>query len=412
MNLENYRGVWRAGGSANAIVNHVIKERKAILKSFYGVKNDNALFQENKVAESLRFVLHDVRQGIYVLIRGGRPRFVIAVANLDFENTFSKVYQCQLSDWACNKILCNQTADAKFGWGCGMLKEIRAMLEDVTQKFTTKDCEFILNRRDLPMLRQDGESCYFFAGASKPKFACHLPVVSLYQGNKFFDFPMIEPTPPQHMKHVPWNRKKEIAFFRGSATGAGVKKETNARIALAWLDDRRARDKPRLLDAGIVSLTQRIKFTDQGLLKDARENVPKLVARVKMEDWSNYKYLIYVEGYSAALRMASMLSSKSVIIILKEEYSEANKLWYFNKFITCEYPTSNVFTYVLAAKNFKTSAHAIVARLDDLPELVIWLQSNDHVARILAENAYALYQSLISERLKFMHIQLNSFTAD
>ena len=93
MNLENYRGVWRAGGSANAIVNHVIKERKAILKSFYGVKNDNALFQENKVAESLRFVLHDVRQGIYVLIRGGRPRFVIAVANLNFENTFSKVYQ-------------------------------------------------------------------------------------------------------------------------------------------------------------------------------------------------------------------------------------------------------------------------------------------------------------------------------
>ena len=262
------------------------------------------------------------------------------------------------------------------------------------------------------MLRQDGESCYFFAGASKPKFACHLPVVSLYQGNKYFDFPMIEPTTPQHMKHVPWNQKKEVAFFRGSATGAGVKKETNARIALAWLNDRHARVKPRLLDAGIVSLTQRIKFTDQGLLKDSRENVPKFVARVKMEDWSTYKYLIYVEGYSAALRMAPMLSSKSVIIILKEEYSEANKLWYFNKFITCEYPTSDVFTYVLAAKNFKTSAHAIVAHVDDLPELVIWLKSNDHVARILAENAYALYQSLVSERLKFMHIQLNSFTAN
>lgn len=412
MNLENYHGVWRAGGNSSTIVNHVMQERKDILNRFYSVQSDVALYQESQVADSLRFVLHDVRQGIYVLIRGGKVRFVISIANLEFENTFSKIYQCQLTDWACNKILCNQPSDHKFGWGVGMLKDIRAMLVDVTQTVTTKDCEFILNRRDLPMLRKDGESCYSFAGARKPKYYCHLPIVSLYQGNSFYDFPMIEPTPPQHMKHVPWNDKKEIAFFRGSATGAGIDKHTNARIALAWLSHEHRKQKMRSLDAGLVGLTSRIKFTNRGLLKDSQQNVPGFVSRVKMEEWSRYKYIIYAEGYSAALRMGSMLSSKSVVIILKDQYSEANKLWYFNQLNICDYPNCDAFTCVVASKQFKTNAHVIAVFLKDLPELVIWLRSNDHVARILGENAYALYQSIASKRLQFMHTQLNSFTAN
>ena len=57
----------------------------------------------------------------------------------------------------------------------------------MSREHNIKDDEFFINRRDLPMLKKDGSSCYSFAGAKNPKHQCFLKVYSLYQGKDWLD---------------------------------------------------------------------------------------------------------------------------------------------------------------------------------------------------------------------------------
>ena len=287
-----------------------------------------------------------------------------------------------------------------------MLVDIRNTLEGVSREHDIKDDEFFVNRRDLPMLKKDNSSCYSCSGSNPPNHQCFLKVYSLYQGKEWLDLPFLEPSIQTKLKKVDWLEKKNTAFFRGSSTGLGTNEFSNKRIKLAAVGARHWHDgvfgEP-LMDIGIVSLSKREKivsvFEKYVLLdNDNIRNVPYLKEKVPIVEWSNWKYLIYAEGYSAALRLFPMLSSGSVIVFVKGT-STANQLWFFK--------------YLGFIDSFnitdKEDGHLIFLEdIENLEKVITFLRDNDEVAKKIAMNAYKLYEKLLSCRYEFLADVINN----
>ena len=82
-------------------------------------------------------------------------------------------------------------------------------------------------------------------------------------------------------------------------------------------------DKVPFLDAGIISYSKRSK-ANNGVLDfnnkyDMEKNGLGLVDFVDMKDQEKYKYIIYIEGNSAAYRLPYMLSLNSVVILVNSK---------------------------------------------------------------------------------------------
>ena len=84
---EETRGIIRIGGKTEEIVQFILNRRTEVLQNFLAW-DDQKIFCDEKLIESLKFVLNDVRQGIYVLFRLGRPRLIVSMCNTFYKNTF------------------------------------------------------------------------------------------------------------------------------------------------------------------------------------------------------------------------------------------------------------------------------------------------------------------------------------
>ena len=413
--------VHRVGGDATSVCDYVLRQRRQILRDFYALCDDDGadgLFAEAQVREGLLYVLEDVRQGIYVLFRGGRPRLVAVVCNILFENrwdtfpTTTAIEVCEkgaLSSknwWTSNGILCTTPADSHYGWGLGMIMDVFALLMDLATE-EIYDAEFILNRRDLPMVRRDGQSCFadFVTCPPPRRHNPSLPVLSLFQGGEWRDLPLIEPTfVNEPLPEVPWDEKKRVVFFRGSCTGRGVTAETNPRIALATFSFEQ--NDETAFDCKLTGLSKRLKFTAKNVVeKDDLRNVPPLGERVDMNRWSEYKFLVYVEGYSAALRMMPMLSARSVIFFLQNGgmSSTAPDLWFFDKLVFADW-----YETFHTQKLSPTNANMIL--VEDPSAISYFLPTllaHDDIAKELADNAFCLWRELKSSRSSFFASTIN-----
>jgi hypothetical protein len=435
-------GLIRLGGNTTDLLEFATAKRESCLRNYYELQNPlggyNFEQETPNFTESLKFVLNDVRQGIYVMIRGGKPRLILQLANLQYKNTFGQIsflsgdsYEyCRKrshsqkrklngswvdfeSCWASNRILCTTSADARFGWGVGMCAEIVCILERTSTEHTLYDTEFIINKRDLPMLKINGESCYGFANARAPKHLCQLRVFSIYQGITWRDLAFIDPHDASPIRIVQWDKKFECGFFRGTSTGSGTTENTNARIALAFEGSKHWHDYSLwehqgvpLLDIGLVGISKREKFIELGVVsRDDMGSVPYLRPRVPIYEWGKWKYLFYVEGYSAALRLFSMLSTGSVVVIITDSYSDADKLWFFDSMDILDYESVNFATDV---QNGNICAHVISCSVKNAASLVSWLKANDMVARQLATNAMKLFNHLSSTRIAYMARSFNA----
>ena len=87
-------GLIRLGGNTADLLEFATAKRESCLHDYYELPNPHGgyNFKEEtpNFTESLKFVLNDVRQGIYVMIRGGKPRLILQLANLQYKNTSGK----------------------------------------------------------------------------------------------------------------------------------------------------------------------------------------------------------------------------------------------------------------------------------------------------------------------------------
>lgn len=164
-----------------------------------------------------------------------------------------------------------------------------------------------------------------------------------------------------------WEKKKDVAVFRGGSTGCGGTPETNQRLKLATM---RSDD----LDVGITQYTSHLKFnspTDIETVKKVAPVVPKLT----WNQQSEYKYILHVDGNVVAYRLLKSMLTKSVILRVKSDYIH----W--------------------ADKYLKPDKHYIEVKSDlsDLQEKVDWCKKHDKKCKKIAERGYKFATKVLND---------------
>lgn len=426
----------RLYGDAGAVAADVLARRDEVLRSRFPAFGDDTLgtdAQRERVRDTLLCILHELRQGILVTVRHGHVRLVAVVANSRYRDRVVAArlrflvpgeggqerpvsvaayrrHKARLRPdlrveswvdadawWASNGILCQ--VNRTLGWGLGMLPAILADLRMVCGRYRVPDQDFVLNRRDAPMLPADGAHPYWFAGARfLTPHRIRLPVLSFYGGAGFLDRPLITPDPALRPRPCDWGSRAPVAFFRGTLTGHGTTAATNVRLAVAWLSEQH----PDLVDAGIIRLSPRDKVWNAEVRFDDPNQCPAPRDPVPMEAWTRYRYLLYCAGHSAALRLEPMLAMRSVVIMVRPDVPDpraADRLW-FHGYLRC--------AALQELPDAAATAHVVSAPVADLPDVVRYLRDNDGVARRLAENAAELHATLQDHRAAFMARELGA----
>lgn len=169
----------------------------------------------------------------------------------------------------------------------------------------------------------------------------------------------------------PWNTKYNAAVFRGSPTGIGTTPETNPRIRAHTMSPHPA------LDIGVSSTRLRRRVHSDGAsdtdctgwtFPPAKSFIP-FIAQKK------YKYIVHIEGNSAAFRLAEELGSGSCVLKVESRY----RLWF-----EC---------------NLSAWEHYIPIRhdLSNLKSTVEWCLDHDDECKSIAENALRFYNTYLGE---------------
>ena len=171
--------------------------------------------------------------------------------------------------------------------------------------------------------------------------------------------------------HVPWETRVPVAFWRGSTTGVPTVPKlgwrTLPRIRLSEI----SAEYPDLIDAGITNV---IQIRDSSALADLQSR-NLIRPHVGHQVFQQYKYQIDIDGNTNAwsgLFMRLMTGSP----VLKVASPLGWQQWYYTRLK----PWVN---YVPVDPN-----------MEDLPDKVKWLQSNDASARQIGEAGFALAESL------------------
>ena len=186
-----------------------------------------------------------------------------------------------------------------------------------------------------------------------------------------------------------WSKKKDVAVFRGMASGCGITIDTNKRLKVADL----AVDNPDVLDAGITNWNAKIKKTATGMMDVIDEKAFRfgLATPKSRKEMSEYKYLVHIEGHSAAFRMCYELSLNSVMLFVKGKY----EVW-CNQFL-------------------KDGVHYIAIKedLSDLVDKIKWCKKHDAECKKIADNAMKFYEKYLTKEgcFDYMECVLNQMAS-
>lgn len=372
---------------------------------------------------TMRYVFNEQRCGIFVKVYNNQVVLFCPIANEDYQNrwgnqlTFDSVdgtsdtyYQSKAAHAHVGDIIPDKTRWWKNGhvldnervrnpnehwqvWMDFFLVQIREMLEATCHHHYVPDVEFFINKRDSPQMP-------IHVASGK------IPVLSFYGGNDFADV-MIPTTEcwescrnviypssahhrgtyfPGHVRDfrsicmVPWEKRIPTAVFRGVATGKGTTVMTNQRLRVAQIDHEV--NDPTFLDAKLTGINSRDKVGDDGKVRYIQRNqLPFKVDRnhyIPMADQAKYKYVIYIDGHSAASRM-SLLLRMGACILKVGSICNAPNLWYSHLLKPWEH-------YI-----------PIKPDLSDLVETIHWCHNNDSLCNTIANNAYQFYKHQLNQ---------------
>ena len=277
--------------------------------------------------------------------------------------------------------------------------------------------EFFINKRDHPVLRHDLKEPYeriwggqppsivhpnniwvHYACRGSPDHSAHptqrleqptfASIKSFYTNVEFQDepFPTVQDWEmiwkPLHSSRIPFERRKDVAFFRGSATGYDVTAE-NPRIRAALI----SLENPSFVNARLTSWNTRHKFNKQGHITFLRPfQFPQIASKrnyVPMQNQDFYKYTLYIDGQVGASRLLRQLSTQSVVLFVQ---SKAPQPW--------------------ARMYLKDKVHCVYVRhdLDNLLETIQWCRDHDEQCREIVNNANILAQKMLTKEFAIKFI--------
>lgn len=282
------------------------------------------------------------------------------------------------------------------------------LLTTLCKERAVPDVEFFINRRDFPQFRKDGSEPYDqIYGEHQPllshNYEKYSPIISFSGNARFADIlmPTYEDwaravyqetgkvflrtcqTYPE-IKSVLWEKKIKKAVFRGSTTGMGVSngvdrkpEPVNQRLSAYVI----SRQHKSFIDYGITKWNLRprklYRYPYLETIEPQELKTPySLANRLSLQQQSEYKYILTLEGNVAAYRLSYELSSGSVVLLAKSKW----KMWYSNMLIPYTH-------YVPVQEN-----------LEDLVTQIIWCINNDEKCRQIASNAKKFYDKYLGTR--------------
>jgi uncharacterized protein (DUF1810 family) len=274
------------------------------------------------------------------------------------------------------------------------------MIENVCESFKPATCSFFLNKRDFPIITNNGTEPYFHIFGNDYKitddddiseWSCKfLPILSVCSSTKYLDIPI-----PTHddwinkdvsINDASWDTKIPKCVFRGSNTGFGIDIHTNPRLKALYLNE----THPKLLDIGITKWNTRPKIIKQQFKKLQVCNYYKLSKPLTYKEQSMYKYILHIDGHVAAFRLSMLFKMGSCILVCKSDIgdgtSEEWKLWFSEKIKAFDIKKYNKHGNI---HHHVETCHVITVASDlsDLVETIEWCIKNDNIARQIAQNA-------------------------
>ena len=399
----------------------------------YAIKTDIWEKYQNidgsSISNTFKYMFYKFKKGIFVKIVNNELKVFLPFSNSNFINEWSSnidtsnyneifKYVCEKDNrkynerntnnnfetWYCNNYLLRY--EYPINEGDTNVSIFKNILEELCDKRKIPDIEFFINRRDFPLHTTNCCEPYFDIWDSDKKrlvshdYEKYCPILSMSKTTLFED--ILIPTHEDWARvqsheniyfsksrisivkdsiKIKWSEKKPIAVFRGSSTGRGVTIETNERLKIAYMSSLKIVDKNDnlpYLDAGITKWNIRPrKLSGSKKLQTIKiESFPfQLVPFLSLEEQSEYKYIIHIDGHVSAFRLSSELSSKSLLLMVESEW----KVWYSEKLKPYEH-------YIPIKKD-----------LSDLISKIEWCKLNDQKCETISINAYNFFQTYLQK---------------
>jgi hypothetical protein len=272
----------------------------------------------------------------------------------------------------------------------------------MSESYILPDGIYLMVASDTLVLRKDGmEPWIDVVGGKIPlfskHFSTHVPILNSSSGIDYLDIPMPtfddlryvwgKETLNKELIEENWNIKKNMAVFRGSATGCGYTVNRNARLKAAWL----SKKFPKLLDAGITAAKQKLKIDEKDRVGyiDLSSLQIELSNFIPFEKQSQYKYILHLDGNVAAYRLSKSMLLQSTIILQES----GSRLWF-------QHLLEPYIHYIPVKKD-----------LSNLIEIINWCKTHDKECQRIAENAKELALKILTEKSCFDYIAKTLWTA-
>lgn len=390
-----------------------------------GIEECNKIIPKDIIVQNtFNYMYFKFGSGIFVEIKNNKLHKYYPFYNTEFKNEFSELIKTDMSyfktvktrgkplskdKWRANNCLIKVIQDSDLGES--FITELKVMLEETLAKYKIKDICFFVNRKDFPIWHKDGmEPYHHIYGENYPlishKYSEYAPIYGLTNRLDYFKDRML-PTydcwqlitqkyyPPTCSNNytfdktvIPWNKKKQIAVFRGSATGCYIDIEKNPRLLISKINQEWNKQGSKYkgwIDAGV---TRDINKDKKNMYSDKlqRVNIKSLgieaVSSISMEEQKHYKYIFDIEGNSAAFRLGALLSFGSVILKVESEY----KMW-IDKFL-------------------KPKVHYIPIKRDfsNLAVILKWCHTHDDACQKLGANARKAYERYFNKPFVYKYL--------
>lgn len=372
---------------------------------------------------TFEYMFHKFKKGIFVKIVSNELKVFLPFSKIDYTNEWSyKVFtsspfedlfieSSRISGYPYDKRKIHFLRDHWYA-NNGLLRyeypisendsgvsTLRDMLICLTKEREVPDCEFFLNKRDFPILKQNRTEPYECLFGEDHPLVSHnreryCPILSMTTTQDHADIPI--PTWEDWARvefpqkwfgkefasypdpYIPFSEKKfPTAVFRGSSTGLGTTPETNPRIFFSLLSKKGIRDQDGhlFLECGITKWNGRPRRCSPNdpyqTFSSALVEELGVSRFMPLFEQSRYKYILHLPGHSESYRLSFELGTGSVILMWPCKY----KLW---------------FSHLL-----EPFVHYVPVE-KDIFETIRWCKQNEEKCAFISQQAKQFYDTYLS----------------
>jgi hypothetical protein len=316
---------------------------------------------------------------------------------LNYEENFNK--------WTANGCLIGTLKNPVYR-GFNRLRVFFKMISLALENTENVNCDFIINRRDFPIVKTNNTHPYDFNNDlfynNKEESYYPIPILSLSTGENYADIPIptrddwtLATNNNEIKDNYLWNDKIKKAVWRGNATNCGTTENDNQRIYLHQLN-KKIND---YIDAGLVGWNSRDKFNKNTKKIEMIDisHLDPLKKRLSYEQQLKYKYHLNLDGHVPAFRLGQLLAFN--IVILQVDSPKKWKLWYQNKLIPYDiYDDTN-------SNNINSHYIPIKKDMSNLKETIIWCRNNDDICFHISQRATNFFNNNLKKEHLIKYIE-------